>query len=82
MGRCRREGNTSECMMKFLLVTAAAASIAAVAAIATPTNPSATDPSSDAATTSGKPAQLILAGGRRRCQENLGYGRTGSYGCG
>jgi hypothetical protein len=69
-------------MMKFLLATAAAASIAAVAAIATPTNPSANDPSNDAAITSGKPAQLILAGGRRRCQENLGYGRTGSYGCG
>ena len=66
--------------MKFLLATAAAASIAAVAAIAIPTNPSATDPSNDAAITSGKPAQL--AGGRRRCQENLGYGRTGSYGCG
>jgi hypothetical protein len=70
-------------MMKFLLATAAALSIAAVAAIATPSNPSATDPSSDAAITSGKPAQLILAGGRyRRCQESLGYGRTGSYGCG
>jgi hypothetical protein len=69
--------------MKFLVLTAATLSIAAVTAIATPTNPSATDPSSDAAMTSGKPAQLILAGGRyRRCQENLGYGRTGSYGCG
>ena len=69
--------------MKFLVLTAASLSIAAVTAIATPTNPSATDPSSDAAMTSGKPAQLILAGGRyRRCQENLGYGRTGSYGCG
>jgi hypothetical protein len=69
--------------MKFLLVTAATLSIATMAAIATPTNPSATDPSSDAVITSGKPAQLILAGGRyRRCQENLGYGRTGSYGCG
>jgi hypothetical protein len=69
--------------MKFRVLTAATLSIAAVTAIATPTNPSATDPSSDAAMTSGKPAQLILAGGRyRRCQENLGYGRTGSYGCG
>jgi hypothetical protein len=69
--------------MRFLLVTAATLSIAAVAAIAIPTNPSANDPASDAAITSGKPAQLILAGGRyRRCQENLGYGRRGSYGCG
>jgi hypothetical protein len=68
--------------MKFLVLTAATLSIAAMTAIATPTNPSATDPSSDAAITSGKPAQLLLAGGRRRCQENLGYGRTGSYGCG
>jgi hypothetical protein len=69
-------------MMKFLLVTAATVSIAAVAAIATPTNPSANDPSSEAALTSGKPAQLMLAGGRRRCLENLGYGRKGTYGCG
>ena len=69
--------------MKFLLVTAATLSIAAMTAVATPTNPSATDPSSDAAITSGQPAPLILAGGRyRRCQENLGYGRRGSYGCG
>jgi hypothetical protein len=68
--------------MKFLVLTAATLSIAAMTAIATPTNPSATDPSSDAAITSGKPAQLLLAGGRRRCQENLGYGRKGSYGCG
>jgi hypothetical protein len=65
--------------MKFLVLTAATLSIAAVTAIAT----SATDPSSDPAMTSGKPAHLLLAGGRyRRCQENLGYGRTGSYGCG
>ena len=68
--------------MKFLLVTAATLLIAATAAIATPTNPSATDPSNDAAITSGKPAQLLLAGGRRRCLENLGYGRRGTYGCG
>jgi hypothetical protein len=69
--------------MKFLVLTAATLSIAAVTAIATPTNPSATDPSSDPVMTSGKPAHLLLAGGRyRRCQENLGYGRTGSYGCG
>jgi len=69
--------------MKFLLATVASLSIAAVAAIAAPTNPSATDPSNDPALTSGKPAQMILAGRRyRRCQENLGYGRTGTYGCG
>ena len=68
--------------MKFLLVTAATLSIATMAAIATPSNPSATDPSNDSAMTSGKPAQLILAGGRRRCLENLGYGRRGTYGCG
>jgi hypothetical protein len=68
--------------MKFLVLTAATLSIATVTAIATPTNPAATDPSSDAAITSGKPAQLILAGGRRRCLENLGYGRRGTYGCG
>ena len=41
----------------------------------------------DAASTAAKPAPLIL--GQRRiwvrrgkCTEDLGYGRTGSYGCG
>ena len=30
-----------------------------------------------------KPADVIFAQRRgRKCQENLGYGRTGSYGCG
>ena len=41
----------------------------------------------DAASTAAKPAPLILAQRRiwvrrSKCTEGLGYGRTGSYGCG
>jgi hypothetical protein len=41
----------------------------------------------DAASTAAKPAPLILAQRRiwvrrSKCTEDLGYGRTGSYGCG
>jgi hypothetical protein len=28
------------------------------------------------------PTQLLLAQRRGKCTEDLGYGRTGSYGCG
>jgi hypothetical protein len=71
--------------MKFLPATIAALSIATITALATGTtgnDPLASVRSIDNAATADKPAQLILAGGRRKCQENLGYGRTGSYGCG
>jgi hypothetical protein len=71
--------------MKFLPATIAALSIATITALATGTtgnDPLASGRSIDNAATADKPAQLILAGGRRKCQENLGYGRTGSYGCG
>ncbi|HEU5178168.1 MAG TPA: hypothetical protein VFU24_12015 [Burkholderiales bacterium] len=72
--------------MKFFPATIAALSIATIAALATGTtgnDPLASVRSIDNAATPDKPAQLMLAGGRRnKCQENLGYGRTGSYGCG
>ena len=71
--------------MKFLPATIAALSIATISALATGTtgnNPLASGRSIDNAVVPDKPAQLMLAGGRRKCQENLGYGRTGSYGCG
>ena len=71
--------------MKFLPATIAALSISTLAALATGTtsnDPLASVRSIDNAVVLDKPAQLMLAGGRRRCQENLGYGRTGSYGCG
>jgi hypothetical protein len=71
--------------MKFLPATIAALSIATVGALAgtTGNDPLASVRSIDNAVVPDKPAQLMLAGGRRnKCQENLGYGRTGSYGCG
>jgi len=71
--------------MKFLPATIAALSIATIGALATGTtgnDPFASLRSIDNAMVPDKPAQLMLAGGRRKCQENLGYGRTGSYGCG
>ena len=71
--------------MKFLPATIAALSIATITALATGTTgnvPLASARSIDNAAVPDKPAQLMLAGGRRKCQENLGYGRTGSYGCG
>ena len=72
--------------MKFLAATIAALSIATITALATGTtgnDPLASVRSIDNAVVPDKPAQLMLAGGRRnKCQENLGYGRTGSYGCG
>jgi hypothetical protein len=37
----------------------------------------------DTAAVPAKPADVTYAHRRgRKCQENLGYGRTGSYGCG
>jgi hypothetical protein len=67
--------------MKFVPITIAALSIAAIAAVAG-THPLATNRAIDAASAAAKPAQLLLAQRRQRCQEDLGYGRTGSYGCG
>jgi len=71
-------------MTKLLTTTIAALSIAAATTAVASTNP--TDPdtarSTGAALTAGKAAPLMLAQRRRKCQEDLGYGRTGSYGCG
>jgi len=76
--------------MKFLAMTTAVLALTATAALANP-NPAATShPSSKtAATALATEAPLILARrghyryyGARRCLERLGYGRTGSYGCG
>jgi hypothetical protein len=72
--------------MKLLLTTAAALSLAAIALVTSHVDPAAlglrqsTDP-----TVAPAQPQLILAQRYRyrdRCQEDLGYGRTGSYGCG
>ena len=75
--------------MKFLATTIAALSIAAVIPAMASVNPSSvgTIEAIDAAPTAAKPAPLILAQRRiwvrrSKCTEDLGYGRTGSYGCG
>jgi hypothetical protein len=69
-------------MMKFLAATIAALSIAAITTTTASVSPStvAAVESTDAASTPAKP--LMLAQRRGKCTEDLGYGRTGSYGCG
>jgi hypothetical protein len=72
-----------------LLTTIAALSIATMttaAANSAPIDPAAGQ-SASVATTTAEPAQLMLADRRRysrryKCQEDLGYGRTSSWGCG
>jgi hypothetical protein len=75
-------------------MTTAALSVAAVAALASsePIAPGTDQSAGIAAAAPATEAPLILAQrryhryyryyGYRRCMENLGYGRTGTYGCG
>jgi len=72
--------------MKFLIPTIAALSIAAITSAAANVDPANVGKAgaTNAAAASAQPAYTIQAGRyyRRKCQEDLGYGRTGSYGCG
>ena len=72
--------------MKFLPAVIAVLAIAATTPLAAAINSDsdiAIGRSLEGAASAQKPAQLLLAGSRRnKCQERLGYGRTGSYGCG
>lgn len=71
--------------MKFLALTIATLSLAAVTTASAAIDPHQADAvkSFATATVSAKPADATFAGRRgRKCQENLGYGRTGSFGCG
>jgi hypothetical protein len=71
--------------MKFLTATAIAAlSLAAVTPALANVAPAAraTVEASGTALAPANPAQLLLAQRRGKCTEDLGYGRTGSYGCG
>jgi hypothetical protein len=80
---------TKESTMKFLAMMTVVLSVAATAALANP-DPAATgNPSTNAAvTTHAAEGSTVLARrhyyryGARRCLENLGYGRRGTYGCG
>jgi hypothetical protein len=68
--------------MKLLITTTVALSFAAAAAAAAATSPSAPRASVESASPPAQSSHTQLAGRRGKCSENLGYGRTGSYGCG
>jgi hypothetical protein len=71
--------------MKFLTATAIAAlSLAAVTPAVANVAPAAraTVEASGTALVPTHPTPSMLAHGRGKCTEDLGYGRTGSYGCG
>ena len=71
--------------MKFLTTTAITAlSFVAVTAAAANVVPAvrATVEARGTALAPANPTPLLLAHGRGKCTEDLGYGRTGSYGCG
>jgi hypothetical protein len=76
------ESTLKEAMMKFLTITIAALSIAAVTPAAASVDPAAVGRTG--ATNAGptQPAYQIQAQRRYKCQEDLGYGRTGNFGCG
>jgi hypothetical protein len=69
--------------MTFATTTLAALSIAAIAAVAVSIEPAAVGTQADTVSAAAKSEYLILAQRRRgKCTEDLGYGRTGSFGCG
>jgi hypothetical protein len=68
--------------MTFATTTLAALSLAAIAAVATTLEPAAIGTSTDVAVAVAKPEHIIVAQRRGKCTEDLGYGRTGSFGCG
>ncbi len=68
--------------MTFTTTTLAALSIAAIAAVATSIEPAAVGTSTDVAVAPAKSEHIIVAGRRGKCTEDLGYGRTSSWGCG
>ena len=67
--------------MRLATITLAGLSIAAFAAIATGIEPAAIRTPADIGAETAKPEGMILAGRRRKCTEDLGYGRTSSWGC-
>jgi hypothetical protein len=72
-----------ETTMKLLTMTIAALSFAAVTSASASVDPTAFG---SAGATNAAPAAkagyVIQAQRRRKCQEDLGYGRTGNFGCG
>jgi hypothetical protein len=78
------ESKLKETTMKFLTMTIAALSIAAVTSAAASVDPAAVGGAGAANAVAGpaKAGYLIQAQRYRKCQEDLGYGRTGNFGCG
>ena len=73
--------------MKLFMTTVAALSVTAATAATANVQPAAVDMTklvAPAATAAVSSDPLVLAQRRYRqqCQEDLGYGRTGTYGCG
>lgn len=71
--------------MKFLAMTIATLSLVTVTTATAKVDPRQTGAvkSIETAVAPTKPADVSFAQRRnRKCQEKLGYGRTGSYGCG
>ena len=68
--------------MKLLITTTLALSFVTAAAAVAATTPSAPRASVERAATPAQSSPVQFAGRRGKCSENLGYGRTGSYGCG
>jgi len=64
-----------------LALTVAALSLAAVGPAGAAVHPASADPTS-AGSVTGQPAFEMQAQARFKCQEDLGYGRTGVWGCG
>jgi hypothetical protein len=76
-------GNSEEARMKLLITTTVALSVVAASAAFAGIDPSAaTAAAIESAAPPAHSSQLLLAQRRGKCQENLGYGRSGSYGCG
>jgi len=68
-------------MMKFLAMTIATLSLVTVTTATAKVDPRQTG--IEMAVVPARPADVTFAQRRnRKCQEKLGYGRTGSYGCG
>jgi hypothetical protein len=70
--------------MKFLTMTVAALSIAAVTSAAASVDPAAVSSAGgiNAVSAPANAGNLVQAQRRYKCQEDLGYGRTGNFGCG
>ena len=68
--------------MKLLITTTLALSFVTAAAATAATAPSPPQAQLERTAPPAQSSPVQFAGRRGKCTENLGYGRTGSYGCG